>query len=252
MRGAALAALAAGLVVAAGTHTHTPPTTARMDNPATQKPDKTHQTRSQPRQAKSPPHCAAGSTESKVTTTTATPTPEALAIAVIFKDFAIDHTPDGWPAVKQMHLNAAAAELERQHAEIEALRALLSKKPIIGSGRTQYDRLIKAARNIEQSVNSSSSWGRIGPDDSDIAWQEFKALASDVCTLIDSPPDNEALKAERARSGLAHRKAVQEAVAEAVAAEREACEERVVSLFEVLETPYLPDITRAIRARGTP
>ena len=38
----------------------------------------------------------------------------------------------------------------------------------------------------------------------------------------------------------------------AVAAEREACEERVVSLFEVLETPYLPDITRAIRARGTP
>ena len=56
-------------------------------------------------------------------TTTATPTPEALAIAVIFKDFAIDHTPDGWPAVKQMHLNAAAAELERQHAEIERLTA---------------------------------------------------------------------------------------------------------------------------------
>lgn len=129
-------------------------------------------------------------------TTTATPTPEALAIAVIFKDFAIDHTPDGWPAVKQMHLNAAAAELERQHAEIEALRANLSKKPIIGSGRTQYDRLIKAARNIEQSVNSSSSWGRVGPDDSDIAWQEFKALASDVCTLIDSPPDNGALTAQ--------------------------------------------------------
>lgn len=79
--------------------------------------------RRQPRQAKSPPHCAAGSTESKVNTTTATPTPEALAIAVIFKDFEIDHTPDGWPAVKQMHLNAAAAELERQHAEIERLTA---------------------------------------------------------------------------------------------------------------------------------
>lgn len=84
------------------------------------------------------------------TTATPTPTPEALAIAVIFKDFAIDHTPDGWPAVKQMHLNAAAAELERQHAEIERLTAA-----------------------------------------------------------------NEALKAERARSGLAHRKAVQEAVREA-------------------------------------
>lgn len=79
--------------------------------------------RSQPRQAKSPPHCAAGSTESKVNTTTATPTPDALAIAVIFKDFEIDHTPDGWPAVKQMHLSAAAAELERQHAEIERLTA---------------------------------------------------------------------------------------------------------------------------------
>ena len=51
-----------------------------------------------------------------------------------------------------------------------------------------------------------------------------------------------------AKAGLAHMKTVQDAVA----AEREACEERVVSLFEVLETPYLPDITRAIRALGTP
>lgn len=108
--------------------------------------------RSQPRQAKSPPHCAAGSTESKVNTTTATPTPGALAIAAIFKDFAIDHTPDGWPAVKQMHLSAAATELERQHAEIEAL------------------------------------------------------------------------KAERARSGLEHRKAVQEAVREVLQEARKACE----------------------------
>ncbi len=55
-----------------------------------------------------------------------------------------------------------------------------------------------------------------------------------------------------AKAGLSHMKTVQEAVAEAVAAEREACEERVVSLFEVLETPYLPDITRTIRARGAP
>ena len=59
------------------------------------------------------------------------------------------------------------------------------------------------------------------------------------------------LQAEIARL-TAENEAVQDAVSDAVAAEREACEERVVSLFEVLETPYLPDITRAIRARGTP
>ena len=52
-----------------------------------------------------------------------------------------------------------------------------------------------------------------------------------------------------AKAGLARMKAVADAVAEEVAAELEACEERVVSLFEVLETPYLPDITQAIHAR---
>lgn len=31
--------------------------------------------------------------------------------------------------------------------------------------------------------------------------------------------------------------------------EREAAEERVVDLFADMETPYLPDITRAIQAR---
>lgn len=50
---------------------------------------------------------------------------EATSIATIFEDFAIDHTPDGWPAVQQMHLNAAAAELRRlQTAEDEQLTAL--------------------------------------------------------------------------------------------------------------------------------
>ena len=89
------------------------------------------------------------------------PTPaddNALLIAVIFEDFEIDHTHDGWPAVKQMHLSAAAVELRRQHAEIAHLAA-----------------------------------------------------------------ENEALKAERARSGLAHRKAVQEAVREALQEAEEAC-----------------------------
>jgi hypothetical protein len=35
------------------------------------------------------------------------------------------------------------------------------------------------------------------------------------------------------------------------AAEREAAEERVTDLFADMETPYLPDIIAAIRARGT-
>ena len=55
-----------------------------------------------------------------------------------------------------------------------------------------------------------------------------------------------------AKAGLAHRMAVQRcvqaAVSEAVAAEREACEERVEDLYEKIETPYLVDIVRAIHA----
>jgi len=35
------------------------------------------------------------------------------------------------------------------------------------------------------------------------------------------------------------------------AKEREAAEERVVDLFTDMETPYLPDIVKAIRARGS-
>lgn len=49
-----------------------------------------------------------------------------------------------------------------------------------------------------------------------------------------------------AKAGLAHMKAVADAVAEEVAAELEACEERVVTLYEELETVYLVDIVRAI------
>lgn len=50
---------------------------------------------------------------------------EATSIATIFEDFCIDHTPDGWPPVKQMHLTAAAAELRRlQTSEAELLAAL--------------------------------------------------------------------------------------------------------------------------------
>ncbi len=46
----------------------------------------------------------------------------------------------------------------------------------------------------------------------------------------------------------AENKALRAVVAEAVAAEREACEERVEDLYEKIETPYLVDIARAIHA----
>ena len=47
----------------------------------------------------------------------------------------------------------------------------------------------------------------------------------------------------------AENEALRSAVAAAVAAEREACEERVEDLYEKFETVYLVDITRAIHAR---
>ena len=46
----------------------------------------------------------------------------------------------------------------------------------------------------------------------------------------------------------AENKALRAVVAEAVAAERMACEERVEDLYEKIETPYLVDIARAIHA----
>ena len=78
------------------------------------------------------------------------------------------------------------------------------------------------------------------------------ALAAERAARIEAQQRLAEMQELAAKAGLAHMKAVADAVAEEVAAELEACEERVVSLFEVLETPYLPDITRAIRARGTP
>jgi|GEM_PF-3232914 len=49
--------------------------------------------------------------------------PDALLIAEEFESFAIDHKPDGWPAIRQKKISAAAAELRRLHAENTALQA---------------------------------------------------------------------------------------------------------------------------------
>ena len=77
---------------------------------------------------------------------------------------------------------------------------------------------------------------------------EVASLFGFPSALLQSAAELRFQHAEIARL-TAENEALRSAVAEAVAAEREACEERVVNLFEVLETPYLPDITRAIHAR---
>jgi len=69
-----------------------------------------------------------------------------------------------------------------------------------------------------RTMHSNGSWVCINDELTEFA----EAVTEKECTArIAAQVENEALKAERARSGLAHRKAVQEAVAEAVAAERE-------------------------------
>ena len=96
--------------------------------------------------------------------TTTTPTPEALAIAVIFKDFAIDHAPDGCPAVKQMHLNAAAAELERQHAENARL--------------TAENEALRAKMELVDYVLQDDIHNRLTPRVVDIAYSAFMIAKS--------------------------------------------------------------------------
>lgn len=86
------------------------------------------------------------------------------------------------------------------------------------------------------------------------ALEAEKKLQAEIALLT---AENEALKAERARSGLAHMKAVQEAVREALQEARKACENLPApdscsgiekSLWDVA-TMACAD---AIRARGTP
>ena len=109
------------------------------------------------------------------------------------------------------------------------------------------------AENVASDCDTE--WPRQAPHRA-VQLVEASALDTERAARIEAQQRLADMQELAAKSGLAHRMAVQRcvqaAVAEAVAAEREACEERVVTLYEELETPYLPDITRAIRARGTP
>ena len=75
------------------------------------------------------------------------------------------------------------------------------------------------------------------------------ALAAERAARIEAQQRLAEMQELAAKAGLAHMKAVADAVAEEVAAELEACEERVEDLYEKFETVYLVDITRAIHAR---
>lgn len=46
----------------------------------------------------------------------------ALDLAELFETYAVDHKPDGWPAIRQDTLNSTAAILRRQHEAIKVLR----------------------------------------------------------------------------------------------------------------------------------
>ena len=66
-------------------------------------------------------------------------------------------------------------------------------------------------------------WPRQGPHRA-VQLVEASTLDTERTARIVAQVENEALKAERARSGLAHRKAVQEAVREALHEAQKACE----------------------------
>lgn len=73
---------------------------------------------------------------------------------------------------------------------------------------------------IIRTMHSSGAW--VGIND-ELAKFAEAATEKERAARIAAQVENEALKAERARSGLAHRKAVQEAVREALQEAEEAC-----------------------------
>lgn len=52
-----------------------------------------------------------------------TPIDDALRCASLFIGYAVDHAPDGWPAIRQRQLTEAGEHILRLVAENEALKA---------------------------------------------------------------------------------------------------------------------------------
>ena len=75
----------------------------------------------------------------------------------------------------------------------------------------------------EVASDCDTEWPRQSPHRA-VQLVEASTLDTERIARIAAQVENEALKAERARSGLAHRKAVQEAVREALQEAQKACE----------------------------
>lgn len=77
----------------------------------------------------------------------------AIQIADSFDSFAIDHTPDGWPAVQQKQLTEAALMLRKQHEAIVQLReALEHMKRHVPVESTLWDFAEQALADTEEFV----------------------------------------------------------------------------------------------------
>lgn len=146
----------------------------------------------------------------------------AIQIADSFDSFAIDHTPDGWPAVQQKQLTEAAAELRRLEAQLqketaarqaaqieaEALKerlvradaekcaAVLAERiapnapvqePVHkliypGGGKALFDRLWHLTCNAVATQSGMRVRTNVLP------MQEMKEFLDHLCVLVDSPP----------------------------------------------------------------
>ena len=109
--------------------------------------------------------------------------------------------------------------------------------------------------DAEMTANDCNiQWPRQGPHRA-VQLVEVSALDTERTARIAAQVENEALKAERARSGLAHQKAVQDAVREALHEAKKACESSANGFGE--ETLWaagyvqgILDVASGIRARG--
>jgi hypothetical protein len=75
---------------------------------------------------------------------------KANEIAKTFEDCAIDHEPEGWPAVQQKELSEAAAMLRKQDSTIKMMRAVLGVIAWSNDSKWQSDAAKEALAATEE------------------------------------------------------------------------------------------------------